>query len=558
MDKRLNSKRIWTRWIPIIHVILSVICEFVAESSPKKYPYEMMQAIPGEHISFEGEQAMFFLLSKLCGICLIFVLWNLVYYMCAKKKIHIMTLLLLGTILNVILYPNNFLLEVDNLMLYANSVLYYPDYWQSIYIGVWYNACLMIFRDPLILPLVQSWLFIGGVCYLAYKCNERWGKVAGFIPYVLLMLPEVVTVCTNPYRNAVYIVLGIWYYSMLFFSVLDREKKTWKKLILWSFFSAFFGLMRSEGVLVLLVFSVACLWLWQCTKKQKMYTMISLFVFVIILGVPQKLGEQKYYGKDYQIVNYMEDLRGVLSAKEANISYPGAREDLKIINEFVPIEIVQNGGLTGFRVHNYKTLGTVNQTFKSEAEQQAFLDASGRIIKNNMDIYLYCRLKNFLISNGGSDEQILYAKVIKQDFNAIETMLQEGYTYGVNVILQKQWAQDWYLNEVRMKVYSELTNIQDTYYALLWYFRVTWMLRLFSIIMLPVFAVSLLIKEKNKENVFWALVSLTMLAQWGGIALFSPEARPVYYYPVFFFSLIWSWLLVRMIRVKEMNEKKLS
>lgn len=558
MNKWVNTKKIWTGCMPVIHVIVSLIWEALNKPSAQGYPFEMMKVAPGEHISFFMEQFIFCVLSKIAGICMIFVLWNLAYHMFSKKKIHIMLLLLVGTIVIVLLYPNNYLLETDNLMLYANSVLYYPDYWQSIYIGIWYNACLMVFRDSLILPLIQTWLFIGGICYLADECKKHWGKAAGLVPYVLLILPETITVCANPYRNAVYVVLGIWYYAMLYFSVLDKKQQTGKKLILWSLFTAFFGLMRSEGVLALLLFVVTCVWIWQCTNKQKMYGIISLLVFVIILALPQKLGEQKYYGKDYQIVNYMEALRVILGNPERNISYAGAEEDLAIIDDFVPLDVLHNSGLAGFRIYNYGVLGTVNQTLRTPEEQTEFLDAASEIIKNNPGIYLNYRLKNFIIANGGSSGEEVQTIVDKQGFDALQEMLEQGHTYGVTVILEKQWEKEWLVNETHMKIYSQVYDIQDTCYALLWHFRVIWMLRLFALIMLPVLATSLLLKEKNKESIFGVVAALTLLAQWGGIALFSPEARRVYYYPVFFFSLIINWLLIQRIREKESGKKKVA
>ena len=558
MDKRMNVKKIITEWVPMIHAVISIVYEWVTELSVENHSYEMMKVVPGNHISFESEQIMFFVLSKLCGICLIYVLWNLIFYICVKKKIHIVLLLLVGTILILILYPNNYVLEVDNLMLFMNSISYYPDYWQSIYIGVWYNACLMVCRDSLILPLVQTWLFIGAVCYLAEKSKERWGKVAGLVPYVLLILPEVVIICANPYRNAVYVVLGIWYYTMLFFSIANKEKQTWKKLILWSLFSAFMGLMRSEGILILGVFCVACIWLWQCTKKQKIGALISLCIFILVLGIPQKLGEKKYYGKDYQIVNYMDALRNILITQGADFGYDDAEKDLNVINEFVPIEILRNSGLTGFRIYNYETQGTVNQTLKSKAEQVGFLDATSNIIKNNLDIYLNYRLGNFISANGGYDEKNYQISVDRQGYNEVQGMLQQEYAKGVTVILENIWAQEWLSNEWHTEIYAKVYEIQDAYYELLWHFRITWMLRLVSMIMLPVLSISLVYKTRNRESLLCIVVSLTLLTQWVGIALFSPEARPVYYYPIFYFSLAWSWLMIQMLCAKEMEEKKAS
>ena len=295
MNACLKSKKLWGLWMPFVHVVISIVWEMMHFPSGDDYPYEFMQVARDVGVSFEGERWMFYLLSKFCGVCLIFVLWNLIYVLVIRKSVCDILFLIIGTVGIVLLYPNNYLLETDNLLLYANSLLYYPDYWQSVYIGWWYNACLMVVRHSIALPLIQMWLYVGGVSYLSCKCRERWGKWAGIWPCLLLFLPEAWIICANPYRNCVYVVLGIWYYSLLFFEFILNKNPGAKKVVFWTFFTAFFALMRTEGLMVLFLYAFLCLGMWKCTKKKRICALFGVLAVVLFFAFPQKIGEVKYF-----------------------------------------------------------------------------------------------------------------------------------------------------------------------------------------------------------------------------------------------------------------------
>ena len=81
---------------------------------------------------------------------------------------------------------------------------------------------------------------------------------------------------------------------------------------------------------------------------------------------------------------------------DADFTYDGADSDLNSIEAVVPIEILREYGMNGFRNYNWtKGHRDFNQTLVSDNAAEAYMSAYYRIILNNLDTFFDVQLNCF-------------------------------------------------------------------------------------------------------------------------------------------------------------------
>lgn len=489
------------------------------------------------------ERGVLFLFSKIAGIILIVLIWKIILYMIGNKKWGLMLFLFVGLCCATVMYPFNYMLEEDNLILYAESIEYYPDYWQSFYMGVIYNACLTVIPHGFSILLIQICFFYGGIWYLSQKMGEKWGKRYGIIPYFLILLPESYIVANNPYRNTIYVIFCIWYLVLLFFVWIPQREPSLKGWLIFLLYSAFLIVLRSEGIVFIFTVCAVCFFVWKVGIKQRIKRMLIFCIILLVMMLPQKAGTYIYYGKDYEIVNYMDVLQEILNTKDHNLKYKGAEKDLEILENLVPKEMLQAGGLMGYRVYNFATKGTTNQSLLKIDEQRELLKAVQRIVFHNMDIFVRNRIICFGEANGMLTKSYNNQQELQnsEQYVALLNDSLEKYNKGINCILNDSLSQWWFSDSLHIKIYQAINEVYAKYWNLLYRTGMLWMGRCVALIMLISMDLFLIKKRGVRQEVAVHFTTLALMGLWGAVFLFSPEGRMEYYLPAYYSTWIWAF-----------------
>lgn len=541
--------------IATIHILLSLGYEFWIYKN-MDYPYDVLNTVREGVLSLTGERIVFFIISKLVGSLLIFFIWQVAVGIYEQKKKKLAILLLIAIVFAIVIYPGNYLMEVDNLLVYVESINYFPDYWQSYLTGVIYNACLMVLRHSLSISIIQNCFFVGGIWYLSKKVLERWGRRVAWLPYLLLLFPEAYEIGLNPYRNDFYAIFCIWFFALLFFDwSTDKNPGKLKKILL-LLFTATMVVMRGEGIILIPVALFLCFAVWELDKKQKI-AWISIFAFLCLtVALPQKIGDYKYYGKDYQIVNYLNVLQDVFNSRDCNLNYDGAEEDILKIEKLAEIETIRVGGLQGYRANNYNAKKTVNQSYLSVEEQKEILSAANRLIINNLPEFIYNRTRTFANANGLSDYVHAYdiegfsdeetALEFERRDNEFVNALWQDWETGWATVVESAGGSFWNTNEMRNAVFGIISTLIETGRGIWESAKLTFIFRCLSILIMVAMEFYLVKLQGIRKNMLNHITVIVLLGLWFGIFLFSPEGRSVYYYPVYYATVIWGMCTMGM------------
>lgn len=384
-------------YIPLLHL---GICLAYRVSHPREMdPSISLRAVRPEILGGTVEVLLFSLPSILLGALFIWGLWQLVFKSVREKRYCYLVMAIACLIIICILYPWMYRLETDNLQVYIQTVREKADYWQTIYIGWIYSAALLVLPTPVVIPFLQLFLFVLTVFSLYERAAKKYGKKALFI-WLICVTPEIAMVAMNPYRNAINSILYVAIIGNYVLDILLEQKRNTKQLVILAVFVAWMAIFRTEGIFLLPITFMMYLAVYKISwKKTLAYALLCLSVMGLLM-LPQKLGEYKYIGKDYQIINYMEPLQQVLRAENANLTYDKADEDLAVIGMFANVDRLRNEGVLAYWKRNYNQGRNNVQSGRSIEQQKLFLNAANRILVHNIGIVVKGRMWAFLSANG--------------------------------------------------------------------------------------------------------------------------------------------------------------
>ena len=489
--------------------------------------------------SDEAERLVHTVYAKALALLLILLLWWLADKVRSGRipRKQVITFLCTLGILTILIgmgFPENFYSgESDNLLTFAHAIRNQPFYWHGALTSIYYAACFYVFPHPfsvqlLTLTAVSAILVLG------------WFRVKGMRLFLLiaLFLPETYEICTTPYRTKLYTVLLV----LTLFLVLDLRQSGRKVSqagrLVFLFLFAVLAVWRTEGVffaigLFLVLFPGTLKNGW----KSDMKSAVLFLCFSVLLSAPQKMGNEKYHGKDYRIITTTEWLPACLNSSGANLSYEGAEEDLAAIDRVVPVDMIRALGSRAFHMENVHSGRSVIQTACSKEEAQAYMKAAYRIVLHNPISFLKGRFNLAMNANGGE----FFLGVGEYDGEpipfdyAVYDPIQEWYELGKAELLQRGFCGEWARNGIRSSVeklmdavraaWSDTLNLRFTLFTAAGIYLVVWLVRL--------------CRSRAFGRSDWqsALLICIALGEIGIITVGAPETRPAYYYPVYYFLL---------------------
>ena len=223
MKIQINDKTKAIRYICIaVHFCLTFLFErlFYREAIPGVLP----SAVPKNNSISDGtEQAVDYLISKIFALILIALLWKLLFAV-FQKRIDRKVLIVFGSVfLFLVVFqfffwvPEYFFLVSDNCTSLASSIRFIPTYWHHIFTGCLYSAALMVAPFPFTIAVLQPLAFS---CVLGYISTNTKIK----LPILLIFLfPFTMFIAKNPYRNAFYGILCMFYFAYLIVGYFDKS-----------------------------------------------------------------------------------------------------------------------------------------------------------------------------------------------------------------------------------------------------------------------------------------------------------------------------------------------
>lgn len=522
MNKKLKPKKmLWV--ISFIHLLMAVIYQML--SQVEQYPFEYIKAAYFEGYSFAFEKLLYEIATMILGFLLIYVFWIIVIKTILEKRLSNIVILMVAVILNLLIYPNNWMMESDNLGLYSLAIRGIPEYWQNIYTGIFYRGCMLLLPVPIIITTVQTLLFVFGVYFFSNVLKNSGQKVFFVLPYVVFLIPETYYIMLNPYRGCLFTCMAFVWLLIVLANIFLKEKRDAKYYSIMSVIAAFLVLFRNENIILFIVWIFALRFIY-CEKVKKTLIYMGIFACAfVIFSVPQKLGEKKYYGNDYSMINLLNVTGEILREEKSTMLYDGAEQDLNSITDLMPLEYAAYG-LNGYRTFNYYTKGTVNQSLLDYEKQKQVIKAMGNMILHNLSVYFEYQVRVGLEANG---MMTLPTQYVPEGYNEMIEDLQVSSLFGYYELLR-----DGKLVTQQSSIADFFVSLHDKWVSFLE--NHLWALWSRTLLMVTIVLMAVLIDVKNKKLLFTPFV-MAIILQLILVTLVEPESRNVYFYPVLYMGL---------------------
>ena len=573
MEEKAGWKRIGkAEWLcPGIHFVLSFFYEWlILLLKPEVITVAAYAKDPS--ISDGLERALAYGISKVMAGLFIFLGWRLAFYVVkhwkGDKTLHrFFVFYAIGGVMLLLLWPNIFERSIDNYMTYTYAIRLYPEYWHNIYTSCVYTACLMVLPHPFAITMVHWTFFVFLLAYVFYRMKQEEGfrKGSHRFLFLIFLIPGIFPLMTDPFRTEFYAMLCIYFVTTVLLDAIGQKEYTTKRMLVMAICYAFMAVWRTEGVILGgLGFLTVVLFLRKDSLIKKAVWMIGFIALFLLVSAPQKLGNQKYYGSDYSIMNSFASLRNILNSKDANVSYEGAETDLSAIEAVVPIEAIREYGDDGYRRYNSMNGNTdINQSVTSYAEGEAYVKAYYRIVLHNPVIYLRTQL--------GMLAQALrirsYGYVVPYDgelSGEYPSWTFPIWQYGMDdfngAFLVKRWSNFGLRNHVKQVFYSA----KDVAEQFLIRIRVIPLL----LLLIPMALIVIFIKEfvdiwkmRGKiEKRSWCFLFfiVTLLGQFAAIVLFMPVGAANYFHAFHFCSFMLCFIYFCWLKDRSNEERAAS
>jgi len=319
--------------------------------------------------------------------------------------------------------------------------------------------------------------------------------------------------------------------------IIDKKASGIKELIGLMLLCGLLAVWRSEGIILgLLSFGVYLIFVQRYKPIKVMLMSIAMTAVFLAFLIPQKIGDIKYYGKDYSFINTFFTLRNVLNSPDSDLSYEGVEEDLAAIEKIVPVSAVKLYGMDGYRRYNYANgRGDINQSLASNEDASAFMKAYWRIVFHNP--FVYFRTQYSMIKIIIYIDSPLYVETCNEDIaidlepwelKAWETGYLDIYAYS-DSLSSYSWALYYKLDTI----IKWITGVFDKIHL--------YTIEIMFIVLSEAF---ILIKElitcfrKRKGNLAFAGLSLVLLIQFFALAAVVPAPTYQYLYGFLYSSFI--------------------
>lgn len=548
--------------LPVIHFLLSFLYErsiFLFDADQ-----DFLLSIPRNYIiSDSAERILGYVISKLFAAAMIFFLWNLLFWIIGnwrmKKNLRFFVIFFVICLAGILLlWPDTFTASTDNYITYSYAIRFWPEYWHSAYTSCIYAAMLMVVPSPLFITMFQ---LIFGVFVLGYLYNRMAdspvlkGK-GRYCVFLVFLMPGVYTLFTDAYRTEVYALLCMFVVAMTAMDIVERkERGTWS-LICNILLCGLISVWRTEGIILgFLLFIVQLIFIYQYKPVKSIFLFLCLVAAFGMFLLPQKLGDIKYYGKDYSFINSFPVLKNILSSHDAMLSYEGADEDFDALEAVVPVEILRYYGMDGYRRYNYANgREDINQSLADDETASAYMSAYYRMVSHNLTIYaktqIFMLLKAVMVM---PNEYVVYCD--RPPVNDLQPWILKSWDIGRQDLENDRFAGTWMNTEIHRRFSAFATEVISRATDAL---RKTWFYSLI-LILIPLFEIFLFFKEgirfvKKKKNLSGlAGIAFLLLGQAAAIALVMPAGVLVYFHAYYYCSFILCLIYVAAVKARSLN-----
>lgn len=469
MDK---EKKFKIRYLfPIIHFLLTFLNERIVllwnDGEAVHFSVPLNNTF-----SYEFEKWMCYGISKIYALVIILIIWKLIFSI-ADKVIDKETVTVFGIILVVMLalaiiqWPDNFVRGGDNYIPYSYSLRLVPEYWHSIYLSCLFTASYMVFPHTISITLLQVFFFVCPIGYLYYriKNSSEFGKLK-WIRFLLLpmfLFRDTYVVSTNPERAEYNACFLFFFISIVAMDIIEKKKRSTAELVKLLIFSGFLAVFRTEGIIVGLgSFVLLLIFVYKPKFVKGMLAGLGLVLSFAVFSLPPKVGEIKYYGNDYSIMNSFVNLSNMLNSEEANHDYEGYEEDLKAISKITPFEYIMEYKSVGYRNWNYLNgRRDFNQSAATKEDSEAYQKAYINIVKHNPKIYIKTQWTMFLSAMATKVEA--YSAPYPGEHNELEFFGRDIWEVGKNDVIQIPGRYTWINFGIRNKAMNLIVPVRDNY-----------------------------------------------------------------------------------------------
>ena len=523
--------------ITVIHVLLTLVwSKYVfREVGINPFGTKLISTL----ISRKVELAMTYLLTELFAVILVYFFWKLVFgFFSTFRKTYLICLglFIVGAVFIGLIYPGcvswiggSF---DDNVITYADAVRLVPDYWHSIYHSVIYGASLLFCPVNFSIPLVQSGLFVYAIYYIFHRVEEYAGNKKWFV-FILYIFPFTLELMCYGHRIMYYTLFALIYITYIWFDIVEKKERKFKEDLEFIVLGSFLSVYRSEGMIIgLLLFFI-----YQFFRKKKSLKVLALevvifLVMVVALKMPQKVGDIRYYGKDYQIINTCNRLRVIFNNEdEAVLNYPGAVMDIIAISDLVPTRVLAQYGEGGYRRYNNTVKGNpdINQSCAGE-KTDAYLKAYRNIMLHNPKLMGKYILESVYYAT--TNRKIYFLDFYTGEDSGVEMWTSNAWDIGRADMSRQSLSLKWSELTGKLGLYEKVREFYRNYISVLYKMRII----LGFIILLALFNIFLFVKEtvfaikkKEKEHLGKGLISLTLLALLLGTIVTMPDGLLYYF-----------------------------
>ncbi|MBR5896247.1 MAG: hypothetical protein IKZ39_01365, partial [Lachnospiraceae bacterium] len=353
------------------------------------------------------------------------------------------------------------------------------------------------------------------------------------LTFLVLLLPAALYIASNGHRMYQFTILVILYTAVISMDIYEQRERSAAEYAKIALLGAFISVFRSEGIIIgALFFGIYLLF---GAKRSLKNTIIRVAVFAalfFVLSFPGKVGEKKYYGKDYSMINTFDVIRNILNDESCNTSYNGAADDLAAIEAVSPIAIIQSGGTDGYRRFNYNIKGhkDINQSGEDAKAGEAFMKAYRHLVFHNLGLYARSQLNSVMVAIGVGP--VFEMSEYKGEGYSLDNWYYCGWDNGIDDFYAGSFTDGWFKNEFRKGIADSVMNLRDRIYSFLknrklYVTGVALMLIMCAVLLIR--GVAAFFKKKDAVKLAVGFMFLTGALSFLAVCVVMPTSATIYF-----------------------------
>lgn len=528
--------------LPLIHFLASFLYErtvFIFELDKKVNAIAMSQSY-----SDRLERAVGYCITKLFGLVFIFLLWRILWFVVDNiRDKYVLGFSIFGLAAGLFsICIHTYLISEfpDNYMTYAYAIRFFPEYWHSAYSSCVYGGFLQVFPHAAAMSFVQSVLATSAIGYLFFRTRNSLSKKGALFTFLLFLVANTGWLFYGYHRCHHYASLCIFFVAMVLLDIVQKKKRPFFEQLIIVLIAALISVWRTEGIVIgAFTIIIAIIFAYGERFIEKLLVLFAYLVALVLVMLPQKLGDAKYYGNDYKFVSSFESLRNILNDPAHDLSYDGVDEDLEVISKIVPISLVAEYGTDGYRRYNSNCgQADINQSLASKEDGASYQKAFANLTLKNLPIYLRTQFSIFTTTIGLTPKA--YRAEYTGEPNNYPMWKLPVWDYGKEDVLSSPFSYEIFSSYKAQLILLRYLNVKNALADFCEKIHLK-AINLFAVILsLLGIAITELVRllKKKKHMFFFSLMSASILLQIIAIIVAMPEAFWPYLQPSLYMGVV--------------------